>query len=128
MTTKRLLIVEDEFLLAFEMEAILSGANYEVVGPAATVAKALHLLSSEKPDAAFLDCNLNGDYTTPVAVALRDEGIPFAVVTGYDIDRLPDAFRAGLFASKPFTAVQLLEIARQLLSLRRTEPAAHPGL
>jgi DNA-binding NtrC family response regulator len=128
MTAQKLLVVEDEFLLAFEMEAILSGAGYEVLGPVATVAKALALISREKPGAAFLDCNLNGEHTAPVALALSAEGIPFAVVTGYDIDRLPDAFHNGLFVSKPFTAVQLLEIARQLLTLRQTKPAAHPEL
>lgn len=128
MIAQRLLIVEDEFLLAFEMKAILSGANYQVVGPAATIAKALELLSREKPDAAFLDCNLNGEYATAIALALKAEGIPFAVVTGYDCDRLPAEFSAGLFASKPFTAAQLLDVARQLMNLRQPKLAACPKL
>ncbi len=128
MIAQKLLIVEDEFLLAFEMKAILCGANYEIVGPAATIAKALELLAREKPDAAFLDCNLNGEHATPVALALKAEGIPFAVVTGYDCDRLPAELSAGLFASKPFTATQLVDIARQLMNLRQFKSAAYPEL
>ncbi len=115
MTAPRLLVVEDDFLLSFEIETILTDAGYEVVGPAATVAKALDLIDGNQLDAAFVDCNLNGEYATAVALTLLAKGIPFAVVTGYERERLPDAFGHGLFASKPFDAARLREIARTLL-------------
>ncbi len=118
MTALKLLVVEDDFLLAFEMETILADAGYEVVGPAATVAKALDLIDGNQLDAAFVDCNLNGEFATAVAITLAAKGIPFAVVTGYDRERLPVAFSHGVFARKPFNAAYLLEIAGTLLQKR----------
>ena len=120
MTAPRLLVVEDDFLLSFEMETILGDAGYEVIGPAATVAKALDLIDGNRLDAAFVDCNLNGEHATAVALTLTGKGIPFAIVTGYERERLPAAFGNGLFVSKPFDPRLLLEIARTLLD----QPAA----
>lgn len=118
MTGLKLLVVEDDFLLSFEMETILADAGYEVVGPAATVAKALDLIDGNQLDAAFVDCNLNGEFATAVAMTLAAKGIPFAVVTGYERERLPAAFSHGVFARKPFKAADLLEITRTLLEQR----------
>ena len=119
MKTPKLLVVEDDSLLAFEMQDILGDAGYEVVGPAETVAKALDLIDSNRLDAAFVDCNLNGEYATAVAMTLDAKSIPFAVVTGYERERLPAAFSKGLFAAKPFNAARLLEITRTLLAGRK---------
>jgi DNA-binding response OmpR family regulator len=116
MTTSKILVVEDDSLLAFEMEDVLSDAGYEVVGPAGTVAKALRLINSQDLHAAFVDFNLNGELATPVALALAAKNIPFVVVTGSDREGLPDALGNGLFARKPFKAARLLEIAALLLS------------
>jgi DNA-binding response OmpR family regulator len=116
MISSRVLVVEDDTLLAFEMQDILSDAGYDVVGPAATVAKALALIDSQPPHAAFVDCNLNGELATAVALALAAKNIPFAVVTGSDHESLPVAFSNALFAGKPFKAARLLEIAQSLLS------------
>jgi DNA-binding response OmpR family regulator len=116
MISSRVLVVEDDTLLAFEMQDILSDAGYDVVGPAATVAKALALIDSQPPHAAFVDCNLNGELATAVALALAAKNIPFAVVTGSDHESLPVAFSNALFAGKPFNAARLLEIAQSLLS------------
>ncbi len=121
MNAPKLLVVEDDFLLAFEMETILADAGYEVVGPAATVAKALNLIDVNQLDAALVDCNLNGESATAVAITLAAKGIPFAVVTGYERERLPAAFSQGLFANKPFNAAGLLGIARTLLNQRAAE-------
>jgi two-component system, response regulator PdtaR len=115
MTAKLILIVEDEFLLALEMGVTLADAGYETLGPARTVQEALKLIDSSKPDAAFIDCNLNGEYATGVALTLKARRVPFAVVTGYGRDRLPPAFSAGLFAVKPLASSRLLDLARQLL-------------
>ena len=67
MVSSRVLVVEDDSLLAFEMQDILSDAGYDVVGPAATVAEALALIDSQDTHAAFVDCNLNGELATAVA-------------------------------------------------------------
>ncbi len=124
MTSPRVLIVEDDFMISFEMQAILSDAGYEVVGPAATVAKALDLIEGNQLDAAFVDCNLNGELATAVALILAGKGIPFAVVTGYERERLPAVFSNGVFASKPFDPRRLLELTQTLLSESAPEKLA----
>jgi DNA-binding response OmpR family regulator len=116
MIAPKVLVVEDDSLLAFEMKDILSDAGYSVVGPVATVAKALALIDALEPHAAFLDCNLDGEYSTAVALILTAKNIPFVVVTGYESESLPDAFSNGAFFRKPFKAAHLVEMARDLLS------------
>jgi CheY-like chemotaxis protein len=82
-TGRRLLIVEDELLIALELQSIVEQLGGTVVGPAGSVEGALQLLSETTPDAALLDANLRGDRVTPVAQACRERSIPFALVTGY---------------------------------------------
>jgi DNA-binding NtrC family response regulator len=116
MTAKQILIVEDEFLIALEMRATLDDAGYATVGPARTVQEALTLIDNANPDAAFIDCNLNGEFATRVALDLTARRVPFAVVTGYGRDSLPPAFHDGLIAGKPLTPARLLDLARKLLA------------
>ena len=80
---RRVLVVEDEMLVAMEFEGLLQRQGCAVVGPASTVDRALALLDHDQPDAALLDLNLNGEPATAVAVALRTRGVPFVLVTGY---------------------------------------------
>ncbi len=79
----RVLIVEDEMLVAMELESLLAEHGCDVVGPAPTVQRALALLDGEPPDAAILDLNLAGHTAVPVAAALNARGIPFLLATGY---------------------------------------------
>jgi DNA-binding response OmpR family regulator len=78
------LIVEDEFLIAMDLELVLQRHGWRVLGPAATVAEALRLLRSETPDVALLDFNLHGEPVTPVAEELRARGVPFVLASAYD--------------------------------------------
>lgn len=80
---RRVLIVEDEMLIAMEIESLLERHGCVVLGPAHTVDRALALLADERPDAALLDLNLNGQPATPVAAALSAQGVRFVLVTGY---------------------------------------------
>ena len=80
---RRVLLVEDEMLVAMEFEGLLQRQGCAVVGPASTVDRALALLDHDQPDAALLDLNLNGEPATAVAVALKTRGVPFVLVTGY---------------------------------------------
>lgn len=80
---RRVLIIEDEMLVAMEFESLLQRQGCAVVGPASTVDRALALLDHDQPDAALLDLNLNGEPASAVAVALRTRGVPFVLVTGY---------------------------------------------
>jgi two-component SAPR family response regulator len=79
----RILIVEDEFLLAMELEMLLQQRGCMVLGPVSSVDQALAMLDGEPPDVALLDVNLKGERATPVAVALHARGVPFVLITGY---------------------------------------------
>ena len=80
---RRVMIVEDEMLVAMELEALLAEEGCAVVGPAPTTARALALLDEELPDAAILDVNLDGQTAAPVAAALNAQGVPFVLASGY---------------------------------------------
>jgi DNA-binding LytR/AlgR family response regulator len=86
----RILIVEDEFLLAMELEALLQRRGCTVLGPVSSVAQALSMLDGEQPDIALLDVNLKGERATPVAAALLARGVPFVLITGYSGPQLSE--------------------------------------
>ena len=92
----RVLIVEDEFLLAMELETLVEGGGCTTVGPASSVRQALALIDGEEPDIALLDVNLRGERATPVAAALQERGVPYVLITGYSDAQLcePELRRA----------------------------------
>ena len=101
---RRVLIVEDESLVAMLLETILEDMGCTPVGPAATVDEALRLTADAEPiDAALLDVNVAGRQVFPVAEALRDRGVPFVFSTGYGEGGLPDEWRGQPTLQKPFT-------------------------
>lgn len=102
LAARRILVVEDEALVAMLVEDALLDAGALVIGPAATVAEALVLLEHETPDAAVLDLNLAGETSTPVADALALRRIPFVVATGYGADGLPPGHLTVPVLAKPY--------------------------
>jgi CheY-like chemotaxis protein len=80
---RRVLIVEDEMLVAMDLESLLERQGCVVLGPVSSVPRALALLAHERVDAALLDLNLNGQPALPVAAALTAKGVPFVLVTGF---------------------------------------------
>src|SRR5881628_2118150 len=78
----KVLIVEDQLIVALDIQVAVEDANGEVVGPAATVREALELLRGEEVDAAILDANLPDGDVTPVAEELIARGIPVVINTG----------------------------------------------
>lgn len=89
---QRVLIVEDEAVVAMELTRVLTAAGAKVVGPAGTIEEALNLLDDQPIDRALLDVNLGGRLITPVARALTRRRIPFVYLTGYqepDVDDGP---------------------------------------
>lgn len=80
---KRILIVEDEFIVAAMAEDMLCDLGATVVGPAGTIARGLSLAETEPLDAALLDVNMNGERIDPVVEALMARGVPFVFATGY---------------------------------------------
>jgi DNA-binding NtrC family response regulator len=112
----RILVVEDEYLLADDLNNALADAGAHVVGPAASVEDATALIGNEAViDAAILDVNLRGDMVFPLADALRARGIPFAFATGYDDWALPSRFADAPRVEKPFKSERVADILRPLL-------------
>jgi CheY-like chemotaxis protein len=81
----RILIAEDEALVAMMIEDIVTDLGCTVVGPAASVARALALIDGERLDGALVDLNLGGEHARPIAEALVARGIPFVFVSGYGL-------------------------------------------
>ncbi len=100
---RRVLVVEDESLVAMLLETILEDMGCEPVGPAATVEEGLTLAAGERIDAALLDVNVAGRQVFPIAEALRERGVPFVFSTGYGEGGLPDEWRGQPTLQKPFT-------------------------
>ena len=102
---RRILIVEDEPLIAMMLEDYLDALDREVAGTADNVASALALLGDgDGIDAAILDVNLKGgDTCWPIADALASRGIPFLLATGGSGDAVAEAHRARPVLPKPFT-------------------------
>jgi two-component SAPR family response regulator len=112
----RVLVVEDEFLLAMELEALLERNGCEVLGPASTVEWALALIVHDRPDLALLDVNLKGLRATPVAAALRERGVPFVLITGYSRLQLTEPeLHAAPRIDKPLTCGDLKRAMAQAL-------------
>jgi CheY-like chemotaxis protein len=90
----RVLLVEDEYLLADHLADVLGALGATPVGPAGSVVHALQLIDrAGRIDGAILDVELDGERVYPVADALRERGIPFVFSTGYGGDALPERFR-----------------------------------
>ena len=103
----RILIVEDEWLIAQDHAERLKDAGYQVVGPVPSVKAALELVTSDKIDCALLDVQLKGETSYAVADALRQHAIPFAFVTGYGLGEIPVRFAAVEVLQKPATTSEL---------------------
>jgi CheY-like chemotaxis protein len=80
----KVLVVEDEAFIAVDLESMLRELGCDVLPLAPSVAEALAILRTERPDAALLDVRLTDGEVTPVAAALAAIGVPFALVTGCD--------------------------------------------
>jgi PAS domain S-box-containing protein len=129
---KRILVIEDEVLVAMVVIDMLEELGVQPVGPAQNVQRALEVIAGEDLDAALLDGNLAGARVDAVAAALTRKEVPFAFVTGYGRDSLPAAFRNAPILPKPFTAAGLIAALRELfgpdtsgtIKLRRRPGAA----
>lgn len=110
MRGKRILVVEDEFLIALDIAGALEQGGLVVIGPLASVRDALHALEHERVEGALLDANLGGEPVGRVADALLARRIPFAFVSGYGREQLPRHHQGAPLLGKPFTAENLLGV------------------
>jgi PAS domain S-box-containing protein len=112
---RRILLIEDEPLVAMEIESQLQELGCEIIGPAGTVESAAKLIAAGGFDAALLDANLAGRPVDELAAALTKKGIPFSFATGYGREALPLGFREAVVLTKPFGPNQLIAVIRTLL-------------
>ncbi len=113
-TQRRILVVEDEALVAMLVEDALIDAGFAVIGPARSVSQALELLKAEPLDAAVLDLNLGGENSVSVADALAARGIPFLVATGYGAAGLPAHLKHIPVLPKPYDPADLTVVLERL--------------
>ncbi len=81
---KTVLVVEDEFTIAMDLQNMLETHDWRVIGPVANVQGALRLLEKELPSVALLDVNLGNELVTPVAKFLKRHDVPFALASAYE--------------------------------------------
>jgi len=111
---RRVLVAEDEYLLATKMVAAFAELGMETVGPVGTVERALELVEhSGHLDGAVLDIKLRDGMVFPVAEALWARGVPFVFTTGYNEQAIPDRYKDVVRYEKPFDPAQ---VARALFS------------
>jgi DNA-binding response OmpR family regulator len=106
---RRVLVVEDEMMIAMLIEDMLADMGHEVVGVAPNLKSALVLAADGQFDVAILDINLAGERSFPVAHLLQARGVPFLFATGYGVLGLEDPFREVTTLKKPF---QMEDLAR----------------
>jgi two-component SAPR family response regulator len=110
----RVLVVEDETLIAVLIEDMLAAMDCEVVGPIGKLETAIQIAQEGKFDIAILDVTIRGGKVYPVAEHLLAHGVPFVLASGYGDWALPPSLRDQRRLTKPFTAAELEEQVRLL--------------
>jgi CheY-like chemotaxis protein len=113
----RILVVEDDFLIAMDIKEAIERLGGHVVGPIGRLEQAHALARREVFDAAILDVKLDGDVTFPLAEELLMRGVPIALATGYDLASLPEKFHHVPHLRKPFHDADVRRLA--VMSFRR---------
>jgi DNA-binding response OmpR family regulator len=114
----RILIIEDQPMLAYALEEVLVEAGFEIAGVAGRLELALAMIEGSNCDAALVDANLAGVSAGPAAAALSARAIPFLVVSGYSPDQQQGAFSGARFVQKPCRPDELIPALRGLLAGR----------
>jgi DNA-binding response OmpR family regulator len=113
---KRILIIEDEVMMGFLLDDMLTLLGYDIAGLAQSINDANEQIEHESFDAAILDVNLNGQKTFGLAAQLQEKNVPFLFSTGYDKGSLPEAFRGLPTLQKPYNQTQLGNLLNELLN------------
>jgi len=113
----RVMLVEDNLLIAMDAEDQLRRLGAEAVDVAGSVQAALRLLEHAPPEIALLDVNLGRENSFPIADALLAHGVPFVFATGYgEADAFPERFRTAAVISKPYTATEMRRALQRRLT------------
>ena len=106
---RRVLVVEDEYILADDLRQILDQNGFEALGPLPSMAEALGIINNdERIDCAIMDINLRGEVAFPLSSALMKRKIPFLFTTGYGSAQIPSEFNSIARLEKPFMASELI--------------------
>jgi DNA-binding response OmpR family regulator len=111
------LVVEDEWLIAEQIEQALTAAGYDVLGPVGRARAALALLATSPVDAALLDINVHGERSFAVAERLAKASTPFIFLSGYSNVELPESFSDRPLMQKPIDVGRLCLYLQSLISL-----------
>lgn len=117
----RILVVEDDYLIAALLKDILSAAGWRVIGPVGRLAEAVETAAHQDCDAAVLDVNLAGEPIYPVAETLSRRKVPFLFLTGYGSDGAEQPFGDRPRLGKPFRTGDLLGALQRLLAAPAAE-------
>jgi DNA-binding response OmpR family regulator len=117
----RVLVVEDELLVAMLVETALEDESCTVVGPYGGLHEALEAARGEALDLAILDINLGGELVFPVAEILAGRGVPFLLLSGYGEVALPRDRRHWPICSKPFNLHDLVTVLSGLVTSPRPQ-------
>jgi PAS domain S-box-containing protein len=112
----RVLIVEDEAIVALEITSMLLKAGFEAVGPARSVNQALRLIDERGCDAGVLDINLGHESSEPVAARLTARGTSFVTVSGYSLEQQPSIFNGSAALVKPLNPEALIAELRKCVA------------
>lgn len=112
--SKRVLIVEDDVMLAIDLAEQLSDLGYVVIGPCMSSDHALHVLDEKGCDVAVLDISLGAETSEPVALELGKADVPFVVASGYSIDQWPPVFKGKAAVNKPYAAKDVAELIEKV--------------
>lgn len=115
----RILIVEDEAVVAMMLEDILIELGHQVVGPVSRVSKALEIVQDTPLDLALLDIQVAGSEVFPVAEFLDERRIPFIFTSGYGRTGLRGSFRDRPVLQKPFSVKSLSDILESVLQKKK---------
>ena len=121
--TARILVVEDEALIAMDLQALLEDAGYSVLGPANSSAAALAIIDANEPDVALLDVNLGRSDAFGVATILTERKTQVIFLTGHTAHKLPPAHRHLPLVSKPYLPHVLLQAVRSALERQAASQA-----
>lgn len=113
---RKVLILEDDYYLATDLQQALESAGATVIGPCPDAPDALRLMSEESPDCAILDVNLGDGPSYAVPRELARQGVPFAFVTGYDRNVIPQEFSEAERLEKPVGPRKIASVAARLVA------------
>jgi CheY-like chemotaxis protein len=116
---RRILIAEDEAMIALDLESVLQDLGCEIIGPVADVEDLVQQLEAHHPDGALLDINLRGKQVFAVLPRLIQQGVPVIITSGYDdVTLIPQDFRELPRLSKPFNQTALRELCVTVFAKR----------